>query len=191
MSPQTGDSFSWYRDVFLGIEIFRSSFRHRDLSTSNLQEIEAPKQQARVDLRKKTIWMVNNRMQNVDAKKEMSMPKRRCRYQNRDLGHLDTTKKISIPKKTHPPQTLLIFAVGVECGENRGRTGGGIGGEPGAPKRTGGEPGAFGKRTRGEPGAFGIHLQRVPGEKRGLWDKNRGRTGGRETCCGLVVPSTG
>ena len=48
------------------------------------------------------------------------------------------------------------------------------GGEPGAPKRTGGEPGAFGKRTGGEPGAFGIHLQRVPGEKRGLWDKNRG-----------------
>ena len=71
---------------------------------------------------------------------------------------------------------VLIFAVGVECGENRG----GNGGEPGAPKRTGGEPGAFGKRTGGEPGAFGIHLQRVPGEKRGLWDKNRGRTGGRE-----------
>ena len=63
-----------------------------------------------------------------------------------------------------------------EPGENRG----GTGGEPGAPKRTGGEPGAFGKRTGGEPGAFGIHLQRVPGEKRGLWDKNRGRTGGRE-----------
>ena len=72
---------------------------------------------------------------------------------------------------------LLIFAVGVECGENRGRTGG----EPGVPKRTGGEPGAFGKRTGGEPGAFGIHLQRVPGEKGGLWDKNRGRTGGRES----------
>ena len=54
--------------------------------------------------------------------------------------------------------------------ENRG----GSGGELGAPKRTGGEPGAFGKRTGGEPGAFGIHLQRVPGEKRGLWDKNRG-----------------
>ena len=69
---------------------------------------------------------------------------------------------------------VLIFTVGVECGENWGRTGG----EPGAPKRTGGEPGAFGKRTGGEPGAFGIHLQRVPGEKRGLWDKNRGRTGG-------------
>ena len=63
-----------------------------------------------------------------------------------------------------------------EPGENRG----GTGGEPGAPKRTGGEPGAFGKRAGGEPGAFGIHLQRVPGEKRGLWDKNRGRTGGRE-----------
>ena len=63
-----------------------------------------------------------------------------------------------------------------EPGESRG----GTGGEPGAPKRTRGEPGAFGKRTGGEPGAFGIHLQRVPGEKRGLWDKNRARTGGRE-----------
>ena len=72
---------------------------------------------------------------------------------------------------------LLIFAVGVEWGEP-GENRGGSGGEPGAPKRTGGEPGAFGKRTGGEPGAFGIHLQRVPGEKRGLWDKNRGRTGG-------------
>ena len=61
-----------------------------------------------------------------------------------------------------------------EPGENRG----GTGGEPGAPKRTRGEPGAFGKRTGREPGAFGIHSQRVPGEKRGLWDKNRGRTGG-------------
>ena len=60
-----------------------------------------------------------------------------------------------------------------EPGENRG----GTGGEPGAPKITGGEPGVFGKRTGGEPGDFGIHLQRVPGEKRGLWDKNRGRTG--------------
>ena len=64
-----------------------------------------------------------------------------------------------------------------------GRTGGEPGGnraEPGAPKRTGGEPGAFGKRTGKNRGAFafGIHLQRVPGEKRGLWDKNRGRTGG-------------
>ena len=72
--------------------------------------------------------------------------------------------------------TVLIFAVGVECGENRG----GTGGEPGASQKNRGEPGAFGKRTGGEPGAFGIHLQRVPGEKRGLWDKNRGRTGGRE-----------
>ena len=63
-----------------------------------------------------------------------------------------------------------------EPGENRE----GTRGEPGAPKRTGGEPGAFGKRTGGEPGAFGIHLQRVPGEKWGLWDKNRARTGGRE-----------
>ena len=69
---------------------------------------------------------------------------------------------------------------GGEPGENRGGNRGGTGGEPGAPERTGGEPGAFGKRTGGEPGAFGIHLQRVPGEKRGFWDKSRGRTGGRE-----------
>ena len=92
-------------------------------------------------------------------------------------GHEDFSDLLKRPMRC----PLLIFAVGVECGENRGRTGGEAGrtgGEPGAPKRTGGEPGAFGKRTGGEPGAFGIHLQRVPGEKRGLWDKNRGRTGG-------------
>ena len=90
---------------------------------------------------------------------------------------------MTFPVKGESPGSgprVLIFAVGVECGENRGRTGGGTGGELGAPKRTGGEPGAFGKRTGGEPGACGIHLQRVPGENRGLWDKNRGRTGGRE-----------
>ena len=50
-----------------------------------------------------------------------------------------------------------------EPGENRG--------EPGAPKRTGGEPGAFWEESRRRTGGFGIHLQRVPGE-------NRGRTGG-------------
>ena len=72
---------------------------------------------------------------------------------------------------------MLIFMVGVECGENQGRTGGEPG-RTGGTQRTGGEPGAFGKRTGGEPGAFGIHLHRVPGEKRGLWGKNRGRTGG-------------
>ena len=103
--------------------------------------------------------------------------------------------------------------VGVECGENRGRTGG----EPGENRRLLKEPGEnrghlsvkvrrgrregdgtenvmtehptvpfwrplltftkFGKRTGGEPGAFGIHLQRVLGEKRGLWP-NGTRTGG-------------
>ena len=56
--------------------------------------------------------------------------------------------------------------------ENRG----GTGGEPGRPKEPGENRGHLGR----EPGAFGIHLQRVPGEKRGLWDKNRGRTGGKE-----------
>ena len=64
------------------------------------------------------------------------------------------------------PRNILIFTVGVECGENRGRTGG-------AQKNWGRTRGIW-ERTGGEPGAFGIHLQRVPGEKRGLWDKNQG-----------------
>ena len=53
-------------------------------------------------------------------------------------------------------QLLLIFAVGVECGENRGRTGG----EPGENRgRTGGA-----QKNRGRTG--------------GIWEENRGRTGG-------------
>ena len=56
-------------------------------------------------------------------------------------------------------QPVLIFAVGVECGENRGRTGG----EPGGNR---GEPG----ENRGRP--------KEPGENRGIWEVNRGRTGG-------------
>ena len=55
-----------------------------------------------------------------------------------------------------------------EPGENWGR-----------PKEPGENRGHLG-REPGENRAFGMHLQRVPGEKRGLWDKNRGRTGGRE-----------
>ena len=65
--------------------------------------------------------------------------------------------------------TVRIFTVGVECGENWGRTGG----ELGAPKRTGGEPG---------------HLGREPGENRGLlvfiYKEYRGRRGGFGTRTG-------
>ena len=46
-------------------------------------------------------------------------------------------------------QWILIFAVGVECGENRG-----------------GEP----VENRGRP--------KEPGENGGIWEENRGRTGG-------------
>ena len=56
--------------------------------------------------------------------------------------------------------TLLIFTVGVECGENRGRTGGEPGGEPGENRgRTGGA-----RKNRGKTG--------------GIWEENRGRPGG-------------
>ena len=51
--------------------------------------------------------------------------------------------------------TVLIFTVGVECGENRGRTGG----EPENRGRTGGA-----RKNRGRTG--------------GIWEENRGRTGG-------------
>ena len=71
----------------------------------------------------------------------------------------------SKPGETKLFLAVLIFAVGVECGENRENRG----------------------HLGREPGAFGIHLQRVPGEKRGLWDKNRGRTGGREFLCLVEV----
>ena len=66
---------------------------------------------------------------------------------------------------------LLIFAVGVECGENRGRTGGEPGENRGRPKEPGenrghlgGEPVVFiYKEYRGEAGALG----QEPGENRG------------------------
>ena len=51
---------------------------------------------------------------------------------------------------------VLIFAVGVECGENRGRTGGEAGENRG---RTGGA-----QKNRGRTGC--------------IWEENRGRTGG-------------
>ena len=69
---------------------------------------------------------------------------------------------------------VLIFAVGVECGENRGRTGGAQKNRGENRGHLGREPGdnrgllAFiYKEYRGRSGAFGIHLQRVPGEKQG------------------------
>ena len=87
------------------------------------------------------------------------------------FGVFRSSSGISSPRITNFRGWRRVWG---EPGENRW----GSGGEPGAPKRTGGETGAFGKRTGGEPGASGIHLQRVLGEKRGLWDKNRGRTRG-------------
>ena len=66
---------------------------------------------------------------------------------------------------------VLIFTVGVECGENRGRTGG----EPGA------NPGENRGRPK-EPGEKRGHLGREPGENRGLlvfiYKEYRGRRGG-------------
>ena len=68
---------------------------------------------------------------------------------------------------------LLIFAVGVECGENRGRTGGEPGENRGRPK---------------EPGENRGHLGREPGENRGLLvficKEYRGRSGGFGTRTG-------
>ena len=68
---------------------------------------------------------------------------------------------------------VLIFAVGVECGENRGRTGGEPGENRGRPKEPGENPG---------------HLGREPGENRGLlvfiYKEYRGRSGGFGTRTG-------
>ena len=86
---------------------------------------------------------------------------------------LENLESLEIPPVKRP-LSLLIFTVGVECGENRGRTGEGTGGEPGAPKRTGGiweenrgRTGgfwySFTKSTGGEAGALG----QEPGENRG------------------------
>ena len=68
---------------------------------------------------------------------------------------------------------LLIFTVGVECGKNRGRTGGEPGENRGHPK---------------EPGENRGHLGREPGENRGLlvfiYKEYRGRSGGFGTRTG-------
>ena len=69
---------------FFGIEIFRSSFRHRDPFDLQVTQCRAPKKHAWVDPRKKTISMPNSRMQNLNTKKKISI---------KDLGHLDTTKE--------------------------------------------------------------------------------------------------
>ena len=93
------------------------------------------------------------------------------------------------------PFLILIFAVGVECGENRGRTGGNrgrpkepgenrghLGREPGENrgllvfiyKEYRGRSGGFGTRAGGEPGG----AQKNRGRTGGIWEENRGRTGG-------------
>ena len=68
---------------------------------------------------------------------------------------------------------VLIFAVGAECGENRGRTGG--------------EPGENRGGTK-EPGENRGHLGREPGENGGLlvyiYKEYRGRSGGFGTRTG-------
>ena len=76
-------------DLLFGIEIFF------DLQFTGCQD---PKEHAQVDPRKKTIWMLNNRMQNLDTKKEISIPKKRLRpprYHKKD---------ISMPEKDAPVQ---------------------------------------------------------------------------------------
>ena len=82
-------------------------------------------------------------------------------------------KKIEINGCLPTIRILLIFAVGVECGENRGRTGGEPGENQGRPK---------------EPGENREHLGREPGENRGLlafiYKEYRGRSGGFGTRTG-------
>ena len=84
-------SFLGYRDFSIFFSVSRSSL------TSNVQGRGPKHTHTRVDPRKKTISMPNNRVQNLDTKKEISIPKRRLRpsrYHKKD---------ISIPKKkTHP-----------------------------------------------------------------------------------------
>ena len=72
----------------------RSSFRYRDLFDLQCTGCRGPKKHARVDPRKKTISMPNNRVQNLDTPKKISTQKRRLRppWHHR--------KDISIPKKS-------------------------------------------------------------------------------------------
>ena len=80
-------SVSRFFDLLFGVEIFFDF---------QLTGCRGPKKHAQVDCTKKTIEMLNNRMQNLDTKK-------RSRYQKGDLGHIDTTKKTSrYQKKMHP-----------------------------------------------------------------------------------------
>ena len=78
---------------------------------------------------------------------------------------------------------VLIFAVGVECGENGGEPPGGSGGEPGEnrgrPKEPGENRGHFGKRTGGEPGLLVLIYKQYRGRNGGFGTKTGGEPGGR------------
>ena len=94
----------------------------------------------------------------------------------RGFGH-SAPPKFTAPERQNLGGEMLIFAVGVECGENRGRTGGGTGGEPG------GEPG----ENRGcpkEPGENRGHLEENRGLLVFIYKEYRGRSGGFGTRTG-------
>ena len=86
-----GDSFSWHRNAFFGIEIFDLLFGIKIFFDLHFTGCRGPNN-TRVDPRKKIASMPNTRMLNLDTKK-ISIPKKRLRpprYHKKD---------ISIPEK--------------------------------------------------------------------------------------------
>ena len=104
-----GDSFSCYRDVFFGgIEIVWSSFWCRDLF--DLQwtghRMLRPKKHTWVDHRKKTISMPNNRVQNLNTRKMILLPK----TGNWEISTTTTqgARKENLQRQTPAPSTPTV-----------------------------------------------------------------------------------
>ena len=83
-------------ELFLGSEHFSIFFSVLTSSLTPIYRMSRPKKDARFDPRKKTIYIPNNRMQNIDTEKEISIPKRRLRLPRCHK------KDISIPKRDAP-----------------------------------------------------------------------------------------
>ena len=90
-------------------------------------------------------------------------------------GYRPKTKRFFFPWE----KPLLIFAVGVECGENRGRTGGEPGENRGRPKEPGENRGHLGREPGENRGLLAFTYKEYRGRSGGIWEENRGRTGVR------------